>query len=157
MQGADIYLCRAKAKENKEWAEGLLCPPTYPGHIGENWHIAVENTNLFGCECKVWIYEEIDIDTLCKASGRRDRNNTLIYTGDIVRTWYCESKRDKENKGAYKPREGLFEVVLHKLTCGLESVKTGSICFYVSTFESHELEIIGNIHDNPALLERSTT
>jgi len=67
--------------------KGLLCPPTYPGYMGGNWHIAVkaDNENRHGGE--LWAYKEIGFESIRRYTGIKIEGKRL-YEGDIIR--YCE-------------------------------------------------------------------
>lgn len=93
-------------------------------------------------------YVEVDPETVGQFTGLPDKNGKRIFEGDVVsQIWY-----DYE-----EPRDTSFgEVVYCEYDCSFsvmddekdKIVPLGSCAAYV-----WEVEVIGNIHDNPELLE----
>ena len=116
---------------------------------GKHIHIVPGNTKFNGS----WIYgyyagegyivsygDEVLIDkeSLGEYSGLRDKNNIEIYEGDIIKT-------DLDNKlGVIVFAEGSFRVKTKRVTVGLNWL-----------LDLTKVEVIGNIYDNPELLEES--
>ena len=118
-------LFRGKSKKTGEWFFGNLFDKDNSGktHIG---------TTTKGCF-------DIDPETVGQFTGLIDKNDKRIYDGDIVinknlhsKKWAVEYRTDSEYVG--------FVLV--------EVGKSG-----ISYFTSWaEVEIMGNIHDNPELI-----
>lgn len=72
-------------------------------------------------------------------TGLKDKNGKEIYEGDIVKMpdWQVKPKYEK--------------VRFAKLSCGFEPFVCG--CFECIAPDGEEVEVIGNIHENPELLE----
>lgn len=72
-------------------------------------------------------------------TGIKDKNGKEIYEGDIVKMpdWQVKPKYEK--------------VRFAKLSCGFEPFVCG--CFECIAPDGEEVEVIGNIHENPELLE----
>ena len=142
-------LFRAKTKATKEW--------TY-GHFAKQYDVPQIYAGN-GHEC---IYE----DTLCQYIGLTDKNGTKIFEGDIVsKEFYTNHKRTKS-----KSFKGVVE---YKVRCGKgfgidgEDFKSWAAEWSVNfNFGSDEqkyrayswglffdCEVIGNIYDNPELIE----
>lgn len=81
-------------------------------------------------------------DTICQCTGLKDKNGKLIWENDIVRT-------------IYDGIEHIYQVIWDKSE--LDFKATNGKEFYKSNFEylpcCEEVEVIGNIFDNPELLE----
>jgi uncharacterized phage protein (TIGR01671 family) len=118
---------RGKRIDNTEWIRG--------GYI-KRWN---------GVEYKHYIHDElyeyeVDRGTVGQYTGLKDKNGTEIYEGDICncREYECFGKIEwnEDNAGFY------FYVVV-------EGGGFDEECLYEY---ADELEVIGNIHDNPELL-----
>lgn len=153
-------LFKAKRKDNSEWVKGY-----YQKRFdldGSEQHLIFWSKSY-----TVWECAEIDLDTLCQYTGLTDKNGQKIWENDIVKfddeIWSssytsCGMEYDSyetENYGVvgycdyyarydfvkYKYNENQVEADLHE---------NHDIEF--SEFVK-EHEVIGNIFDNPELLE----
>ena len=134
MQMREI-LFRGKRLNNGEWVEGfynhLPC-----GRFGADEHMiqtVLENG-------KIGMLYDIDPSTVGQYTGLKDKNGKRIFEGDIIR---------KTNEGRHAQ---IFTADIRTSFCTNEKVYYGP-CDYL--IESCEYEVIGNIHDNPELLEYS--
>jgi uncharacterized phage protein (TIGR01671 family) len=87
----------------------------------------------YGEDLKVncWPFHYIE---LLQYSGARDKNGGMIYNGDIIKT----------NKNFYQVKfENSSYLLFPKETYFI----------YLSGFSSHQVEIVGNIYENPELLK----
>lgn len=122
-------LFRGKRMDNGEWVEGYYSPVNIPitGNMG---HFI----NVGGYRAV-----EIDPETVSQFTGLTDRNGTKIFEGDIIK--YFD---DWIGKIEYDSDSALFVVSFvdgdddnfGRVSCG-------------------DCEVIGNIYDNPELLEVS--
>lgn len=83
-----------------------------------------------------------------QCTGLRDKNGRLIYEGDIVRIFYDHFNgtfTEKEVVGPVKWESGTWVVNNSLLNHSPEYDETH--------LESAAVEVIGNIHENPELLE----
>ncbi len=119
-------------EHNGEWVEGFLYPVKYTGFDfsgGTDYYIDTCPTGA-GRQ-----HTQVDPSTLGECTGLRDKNGTLIFEGDIVRVFGGE-----HYDGVYECDE---IIVVKDITDG--------ICVYMEAAEY--MEVIGNIHDNPEMLE----
>ena len=157
-------LFRGKRIDNGEWVEGCLLKVTLEGKTAHL--IFGDNFSLIGGDVKALSHALVDPDTVGQFTGLTDKNGKKIFEGDIVRygmiydfECYLESL---ENPDAYDGEVcdhdievdvvewclgydyPAFDLKKHQFECnGLSQIMCGD----------YEYEIIGNIHDNPELLE----
>lgn len=87
----------------------------------------------------------IDIETLGQYTGLTDKNGKRIFEGDIVK--FTDDDGDYSNYEVYFDNN-LMAFMTKELLCG------GGICDMSKWEKWREMyEVIGNIHDNPELLE----
>ena len=140
-------LFRGKRVDNGEWVEGFYVnvPEHYKQEMSGKSYIVSINNGLF---------MEIVLETVGQFTGLADKNGKKIFEGDIVKynLWddkfdYCEVKfgyfyaaMDSYNGG---PALGFYLADING--------KADDIGFFVNLYKF--VEVIGNIHDNPELLE----
>lgn len=129
-------LFRGKRTDNGEWVYGNLVRG-----CDEKYAYIVEFGNREMCRN----YVDVNPETVGQYTGLKDKNGTKIFEGDII---YAVSNFDAANMVVvYDPAE--FRLVL------CEDYKTykpgwGFKCL---CYESFYMEVVGNIYDNPELLE----
>lgn len=124
-------LFRGKRIDNGEWVEGTL----YQISTDLNPFIMVENKH--GCSYAV------DEETVGQYTGLKDKHGKQIFEGDIVDCW-----SDGVNaKGTVQQRrDGLWIIY----PAWQKTIMWG-LC--PDEYSKTTVEVIGNIHDNPELLE----
>lgn len=123
-------LFKAKRIDNGEWVEGLVTIMWGQYHIINPMD---ENTAY-----------PIDTDTICQYTGLTDKNGKRIWENDVVR------KSDINALGYGRVRN--CEVSFDKLGYWLLTTEYGD-GYWLGSFDAAQLEVIGNIFDNPELLE----
>lgn len=127
-------LFRGKRTDNGEWVEGYL----YITHNGEH-EISVYNEEV---NIERWTHE-VDPSTVCQYTGLKDKNGERIFEGDVAKVL-----QGKDKDIAYVGFEnGAFMLY----------PKTGNIyerTLWEYWYNDWDVEVIGNITDNPELLEK---
>ena len=95
------------------------------------------------------LYFEVVPETVRQYTGLTDKNGTKIFEGDIVKEWSCWHK----NLSAT-----VLDIECYLVVCdylGSLYLKKNTSCGEVSTplMRTSIVEVIGNIYDNPELLE----
>ena len=136
----DRFLYKAKRQDNGEWVEGALFDGENYCVIGRQIKFSPNIEN----ECKIVGYI-VDRDTICQYTGLTDKNGNKICENDIVR--YYDDLADMNKKDLVKWNETHASFTrLHKSQMGLQYL-------YIDEFIANRCEVIGNIFDNPELLE----
>ena len=146
-------LFKAKRKDNGKWVEGYYCKINETTYCVEedykrfpvptHHYILVETMTDWGLPNR-FLQFEIDPDTLSQYTGLTDKNGNKIWENDI-----CDRKEKYPeivvfNKGDWQlDYSYVFGKEIHTDACNLG--------FYVC--ERKCVEVIGNIFDNPELLE----
>lgn len=96
----------------------------------------------------------VHFGTIGQFTGLTDKNGTKIFEGDIVKLHYFFDNHDSQTLGYFEDED---EIVAEIRTDSLGVLfisdgESGHLCNYLQE-PSEELEVIGNIHDNPELLE----
>jgi uncharacterized phage protein (TIGR01671 family) len=135
-------LFRGKRADNGEWVEGGLFVAVSideDGHRVEDCFIQTHPLMYGGTELTTNSYEVIP-ETVGQYTGLKDKNGKEIYEGDIVLATLKFFNINNEK----------CKVIFHNGSIG---VQYGFSTDYFKTFPAwDEVEVIGNIHDNPELL-----
>lgn len=133
------YLYRGKRIDNREWVEGFLfmvndVPYILPHHkTGQPIHA----DNLLKT-----VVEVLE-DTICQCTGLKDKNGKLIWENDIIERLDIHDIKE--------PSIGIIEYDVENTSF---LIHWTDIAKYSPTFPwKNRIGVIGNIFDNPELLE----
>lgn len=135
-------LFRAKRIDNGEWVEG------YYGIKGkgtdiENHYIMVPTfqSSIVNCDYMCYFTDVyIDPETLCQYTGLNDKNGNRIWENDIVK---IENSID----------EGIGNIEFYGGMWYVDGEPINSLYDIMEYDDVAEVEVIGNIFDNPELLK----
>lgn len=129
-------LFKAKRLDNGEWVEG------YYVYCRKRHYILPVLNKAIGFDEREDEWVEVDPDTICQYTGLTDKNGQKIWENDILRRdGYWDMRIEFEN-GAFMVRNADKIQYINRVTYTS-----------ISTFDIKEYEVIGNIFDNPELLE----
>ena len=133
----DRYLYKAKRKANGEWVQGYYVKGLDVFTNCEEAHIIFEPNTMFYSSGETDGWYKVDPTTICRCTGLNDKKGNLIWKNDIINT-QC----------------GKAIVVWDKAEWRIKWIKDTiwrkDLYFWVN---ERQCEVIGNIFDNPELLE----
>lgn len=139
----DRYLFKAKRVDNGEWVQGSL---VYDNR-DKMYRIITEINYSTGTCLTTDNAPRVDASTICPCTGLKDRNGNLIWENDIVAYW-----------DSYSTESGLAEAdCIGKVVWDDETISfqvTNRLSAESYEVLGDECSVIGNIFDNPELLEK---
>ena len=128
-------LFRGKRLDNGEWVDGYL----YITHNGEH-EISIYNDEV---NIERWTHE-VDPSTIGQYTGLKDKNGKRIWEGDVLRSHYDDLYQDDESIEVVKWFRGGWHIQQGEYPP--DAMDGDGVIPYS--------EVIGNITDNPELLEK---
>ena len=122
-------LFRGKRVDNGEWVEGDFCHPSNICKESIGYDEQLKQSGI-----PIWEDYNIRTETVGQYTGLTDKNGKKIFEGDIIKDRF-----DDIGQIEYKPKYAAFII---------QGWETG-FAFWVKK----DIEVIGNIHDNPELLK----
>ena len=126
------YLFRGKRIDNSEWIEGDLVHSVYK--------INDVCVGQYGNEVGM---HEVDPSTICQCTGLKDKNGKLIFENDIMEAHIDEDFPEDVSR---------FKVEWNGKGW-IENHPDGVDREYLDDFDTEHFKVVGNIFDNPELLE----
>lgn len=152
------YICKAKRKDNGEWVYGY--------YVFQRKRSGVFGQVISELDCDRHLiidlrgnsYEVIP-ETVGQCTGLTDKNGRLIFTGDVLHIktgegWSCPVGTDVYYKVVFTEfnrGNATWTQYIGFMAKGLGSVH--GLYSIQNIVRSYGAEVIGNIHDNPDLLE----
>ena len=129
-------LFRGKRLDNGKWVEGAFCPNDCDDPFGPM--VYKPSIIKLGDPCDGFWFA-VDPETVGQYTGLKDKNGKKIFEGDI---WNCGGCI-----GVIKWVEDVCSFEANYTMNGIEYANA------VGAYRAAKVEVIGNIHDNPDLLE----
>ena len=126
-RGKHIHAVPGNKHLDGKWVYGYLCDKNYINSL------VLEGEFL------------IDPSTTCQYIGLKDRKGKEIYEGDIIR--YTDEVIGKEKIDEIRYNE------VHAAFCRHHKSEMGRQYLFIDETIANKCEVIGNIYDNPELLE----
>lgn len=129
-------LFKAKRIDNGEWVEG---------YYQKRYCLSdSEESLIFHADSyKMWEYAEIAPETLCQFTGLCDKNGKKIWENDILMAHLDESY----------PEDATYETVEWGVAGFVTREANSTDRQYLNEFDTKHFEVVGNIFDNPDLLQ----
>ena len=150
-------LFRGKRVDNGEWVEGYYAAEPYTKNTYNYGYILENEKDLFAK--KAWL---VDSRTVGQFTGLTNKNGTKVFEGDIVAIPPNMSRKSTLGVvkfGDYKtPPYGVdktnrgFYIRWYYENEAIEEMLRRDIVFWFN-YSHVDISIIGNIYDNPELLE----
>ena len=145
-------LSRGKRLDNCEWVVGYFCEFANNRTLEQESYIQTVKQ-----DGRIDLIHKVDPDTTGQYTGLKDKNGKRIFEGDIIRTHYANTRKN----------DFIEQVVFHNgRFCSLYKIPgpgNGKIWANLPDGVPHLpqdktpymewCEVMGNIHDNPELLE----
>lgn len=145
------YLFRGKRKDNGEWVYGWL--RSLQSYNPQTKQISSIYFTEISDDLRSRADIIVDYKTVGQSTGLEDKNGKMIFEGDVVKAdgyifivqfGKCGGVANNENYGYMGYYlDGFDSMTKDALRLGLRN----DICYFT------DIEVIGNIHDNPELLE----
>lgn len=135
----DRYLYKAKRLDNGEWVQGAL---VYDDR-DRLYRIITEISYSTGTCLTTDNAPRVNSSTICQCTGLKDKNGKLIWENDVIKVCWQDNETQCEEITQVAWDEFGYYPWLDEYHCD------GCDLFN----EVRDIEVIGNIFDNPELLE----
>ena len=131
----DRYLFKAKRTDNREWVQGYL---VYDNR-DKLYRIIMDIQYSTGTCITTDNATRLDSSTICQCTGLKDKNCKLIWENDIIKCKFgiAVAVWDKSEWRIKLVKDNIWRKDLH----------------YWVVEDNQRTEVVGNIFDNPELLE----
>lgn len=128
-------LFRAKRMDNEKWVEG--------NYVEKYDLLGKRHLILYVDNYVRWKCVEIVPETLCQFTGLYDKNGKKIWENDILMAHLDESY----------PEDATYETVEWNVAGWVAHEANSTDRQYLDEFDLKHFEVVGNIFDNPELLQ----
>ncbi len=135
---------RGKSLFDGQWVVGDLLHPSTGARI-----VNYTESEADGVLRADYHYFNVDPSTVGQYTGLKDRSGQEVYEGDVV-FWIM-----KDMRGRGRGEQGAIIWDKHTMSWAILRDKPcadGRPCIISRPFERKYLEVVGNIHDNPELI-----
>ena len=131
----DRYLFKAKRLDNGEWAQGYL---VYDNR-DKLYRIIMDIQYSTGTCITTDNAPRVDLSTICQCTGLKDKSGKLIWENEIIKCKFgiAVAVWDKSEWRIKLVKDNIWRKDLH----------------YWVVEDNQRTEVVGNIFDNPELLE----
>lgn len=133
---------RGKRTDTGEWVYGDLIENQGRFFI---YHATSETTLKDEDNSIIVLAEEVNLDTVGQYTGLHDKNGKETYEDDILRVY--------DGKRYFNIVVKWSEEAMAFMACYCDGNQSPLSWFSNLLSRTYEIEVIGNIHDNPELLE----
>lgn len=134
-------LFKAKRIDNGKWVEGYYAERNGKPFIGIDISISIDIFEVFCTPVIRWF--EVDPETLCQFTGLCDKNGKKIWENDILMAHLDE----------FYPEDATYETVEWGVAGWVAHEANSIDRQYLDEFDTEHFEVVGNIFDNPELLQ----
>lgn len=134
-------LFRGKRIDNGEWVAGYLLRTKF--YLDDSEHTIVFTDSEEFPRCEFTGANEVIPETVGQYTGLKDKNGQMIFEGDIVDCW----SEGVNAKGTVQQRKDGMWIIYP----AWQKIIMWSLC--PDEHCNTTVEVIGNIHDNPELME----
>lgn len=132
------FLFRGKREDNGAWETGFL--------VIKRWDCSDER--YFITDKMTGWHTPVIPETVGQCTGRKYANDKLLFEGDIVK-WYS----DYDDTWGYSHTAEYYGVVVWNANDYCWNIKVNDELIPFNDYDWDISMVIGNIHDNPELLE----
>lgn len=156
----DRYLFKAKRADNGEWMQGYLFDDGYEDGRVFIGGLVIEKYT--GTACDDWTISgscfcEVDKSTICQCTGLKDKNGNLIWENDIldgfIYPYMSDGVHNYYAEVCWCDNVPSFGVYTQKYPESKVAGISAGMTELMEDWNSNDWEVIGNIFDNPELLE----
>ena len=151
----DKYLYRAKRIDNGEWVEGNL---VWSDDADDDYKAIIIPTTGSNMFTKGWSngdlgfekWYRVDPSTICQCTGLKDKNGKLIWENDVVKATVRQNSLCQ-----FSSYSDFYKISYQEKYCYFYLKKKNNNLLFDGNWSYYlkSIEVIGNIFDNPELLE----